>query len=576
MLPTSITSRKTVTPSPETGAAANLPCGFLCLDRVGRVISGSSAVWSLLRPDDPAQRELPPPLFDAVQNLCRTKGLNWLGCSFAVADDKWVEIWLTRFPESDENNIRILISIRSIDHTRRAYRQARIQRRRLALVEEITTALHTTLSLEETLNIILVGVTARQGLGFNRAFVFLCEKDDNWLQGRTAIGPASPAQAGDIWQALAGEGTGGLAEAVCTYRLALDGADAEVNRRVADTRIPYNGPDNPFTEIIDGAAARVIYRDQAGRPEITAVFDRLDAEAIACAPLRSRDRVVGLLLADHRITGDPITPSSLRSLELIAGQAGLAVERTTLSDNLARRVEDLRQARDQLQLSQDIVGRLERYSIVGEIAGEVAHQLRNPLTILGGFARNLRTGKAEDDPDYRGLDIICKQADRMCGIIDSIISVESWEAEDKRPFELALVLRQSIEILKSRFAGNAIKWSCDVRLGDFVLTGRPDALRFTLFKIFSGLLTQLEMGSEVSVIAETIDAGARITVWPQSSDAARGAIISLLQGEWDAHPAQRNLALEYLTAHGGALGLDDTGNGAKLIIDFQETQEEMA
>ena len=72
----------------------------------------------------------------------------------------------------------------------------------LSLINGITTSLLSTMNLDEILYRILVGVTAKEGLGFNRAFLLLVNEEENVLEGKIAIGPSSLEEAMQIWMAL--------------------------------------------------------------------------------------------------------------------------------------------------------------------------------------------------------------------------------------------------------------------------------------------------------------------------------------------------------------------------------------
>ena len=59
----------------------------------------------------------------------------------------------------------------------------------LGILYEISNAMRTTLKLDEILYIILTGVTAHIGLGFNRALLFLVNEKDGLIEGKMGIGP---------------------------------------------------------------------------------------------------------------------------------------------------------------------------------------------------------------------------------------------------------------------------------------------------------------------------------------------------------------------------------------------------
>ena len=72
----------------------------------------------------------------------------------------------------------------------------------LWLLHEISNAMRTTLNLPEVLYVILSAVTSQEGLGFNRAMLFLVNKNRSLLEGVMAIGPSNPEEAYTIWKKI--------------------------------------------------------------------------------------------------------------------------------------------------------------------------------------------------------------------------------------------------------------------------------------------------------------------------------------------------------------------------------------
>jgi len=74
----------------------------------------------------------------------------------------------------------------------------------------------------------------------------------------------------------------------------------------------------------------------------------------------------------------------------------------------------------------------ERVAALGKIANRVAHELRNPLTVVGGFARRVYEKMPEDDPNKRYLRIIMREAEVLEARISEIIKIED-ERKDLLP-----------------------------------------------------------------------------------------------------------------------------------------------
>ena len=107
--------------------------------------------------------------------------------------------------------------------------------------------------------------------------------------------------------------------------------------------------------------------------------------------------------------------------------------------------EALRKARDELfDLSQELEKKVrertaelrdksiqlveaEKLAAVGRMANRVAHELRNPLTVVGGFARRAYDRIPEDDPNRRYLAIIVDEVSGLERKIAQLIRTDNEE-----------------------------------------------------------------------------------------------------------------------------------------------------
>jgi PAS domain S-box-containing protein len=107
------------------------------------------------------------------------------------------------------------------------------------------------------------------------------------------------------------------------------------------------------------------------------------------APLRTPEgRVVGIMSMDDPVDGRIPTKDSLGPLELFLHQAAIIIENAQLIASLREAREQLEQKVDErtreLKKSQEQLLKAQRLAVIGELAGMVGHDLRNPLTSIAG------------------------------------------------------------------------------------------------------------------------------------------------------------------------------------------------
>jgi PAS domain S-box-containing protein len=153
------------------------------------------------------------------------------------------------------------------------------------------------------------------------------------------------------------------------------------------------------------------------------------------APLRTPEgRIVGILSMDDPIDGRRPTRESLIPLELFLHQAAITIENAELMENLEKARKELELYADQLEQKveertkelreiQDKLLRAQRLAVIGELAGMVGHDLRNPLTSISGATYYLkrRLNQTIDGKVMEMLELIEKNIGYSNKIINDLL-----------------------------------------------------------------------------------------------------------------------------------------------------------
>ena len=204
----------------------------------------------------------------------------------------------------------------------------------LAILYEISNAMRTTLKLDEILYIILTGVTAHIGLGFNRAILFLVNEKDGLIEGKMGIGPESEEEANRVWRNIEQEQMD-LEDLINAYKVSNHMLESGFNRQVQQIRLPIHEQKGGLLAIsaLDGMPLHLTH-DTIQNYRHDSIVQMLNTEELAVIPLKAKDKVKGIILADNHITKKPITKDDIRMLTMLANQAGLAIENSQLYENV--------------------------------------------------------------------------------------------------------------------------------------------------------------------------------------------------------------------------------------------------
>jgi PAS domain S-box-containing protein len=95
-------------------------------------------------------------------------------------------------------------------------------------------------------------------------------------------------------------------------------------------------------------------------------------------------------------------------------------------------VSDLRERlkiEQRLQAAQEKLLVTEKQALIAELAGTTAHELNQPLTSVMGYSELLRKKMQPEDANFRAVDIILREAERMAEIVRKIGRITRYETK---------------------------------------------------------------------------------------------------------------------------------------------------
>ncbi|MBF0254066.1 MAG: sensor domain-containing diguanylate cyclase [Candidatus Omnitrophica bacterium] len=204
-------------------------------------------------------------------------------------------------------------------------------RRQLVLLYEIGNLMRSTLNFDETVFLILSVVTSHEGLGFNRAVLFLADPQKTRLTGAMGVGPANPERAAAIWHDIT-QNEIHLQAFLDIFRKSGGQIDEELNQIVRSLWVDLSHPSEPLTKVFISDKPFAALSDETRSRISDRVLDRLGARHFVAVPVRGKDETIGVLVVDNFASHKIIDRADILNLSMVADHGGLAIQNARVFD----------------------------------------------------------------------------------------------------------------------------------------------------------------------------------------------------------------------------------------------------
>ncbi len=342
--------------------------------------------------------------------------------------------------------------------------EKRIQQ--LSTLWELNKALLTTVHFERILHLTLTAITIGDGLGFNRAMLFLINEKNQNLEGTLAVGPNSAEEAGKIWNTLS-QRKGTPSDLIAQLQLAPE-SNSVLNSIVKGIRIPLEQEQCILSRtVLEGRPFNIRWSSFGegwlqthcergcllGSEVGCDVGQHLSHDPRVCSfatvPLWGKGKVMGLILVDNLYNQNPITEEDIHVLSMFSNQAGLAIENALLYRNLEEVHQELKEAQTGLCHH-------EKMAALGELSTTIAHEIKNPLVSIGGFARRLDRAIPEASQEKRYTQTIMQEVSRLEKIFSDLLNYTRDELLVIQEYDLPDIVEKSLSMISEGFNDGGI------------------------------------------------------------------------------------------------------------------------
>jgi len=380
-----------------------------------------------------------------------------------------------------------------------AEKRVRDDNYRLYLLHTVCLALQETFEIEKIHHIVLTALTAGGALGFSRAALFFLDKESAILNHAQGVGPADEQEAISIWDKFS-------SSPIPLVELFENGERKAIEqqlfpRLVQKTEIHLHSlsADSPVAICLREKRPFILKEGLSARLPSGMEYFAKEGNEVVFLPLLARNEVTGLAVVDNAFHLRPIDESLLDFLLLLLIQAGRSLENAHSYLQIRRSYEQVEVLNKKLKDVQDSLVSCERFAAIGRISAYLAHEIRNPLVAIGGFAQQILS---TDDFErmHRNAHIIATEVQRLELVFNNLFRFTSGNPVKKEVTTIGTIFEKLRPILTPQFENrNATLISGEGM--DISVYGDPVQLGEVLFNLIVNALDSIRPGGTVSLRA---------------------------------------------------------------------------
>lgn len=215
--------------------------------------------------------------------------------------------------------------------------------------------------------------------------------------------------------------------------------------------------------------------------------------------------------------------------------------------------------------SEQLILQSEKLKLAGEIAAGVAHEIRNPMTVISGFVQLM-----QQDPNHpykQYTELIHSELERIDLIISEFLVLAKPQAPSIKEFSLRKMIDNITLLFSSEFNLKGIvyteKWKNEP---DYILTGEQHSLKQVFINLFKNAVESIEPAGTIHLSVSLTNRTISIRIADNGSGIPPESLKRIYEPFYTTKENGTGLGLlisqKIIQDHGGVLNISsEAGNG---------------
>jgi two-component system sensor histidine kinase HydH len=292
-----------------------------------------------------------------------------------------------------------------------------------------------------------------------------------------------------------------------------------------------------------------------------------DAKEVLPKPLESLPQELGTdeeLIEKEiecRLEDGRVIPMDI-SVSRLAGDDGVSMGHIILFSDLTE-IQELKRE----------VERSQRLASLGRLAAGIAHEIRNPLSSIKGFATYFGERYRDVPEDRKTAEIMVEEVERLNRVIGQLLEFARPLAVKKKPTSMETTIHHSLKMIERDAQAKRIKVKTDFSLDVSDVHIDPDRMNQVFLNLYLNAIEAMEHGGTLSVALDQREdlKSVRITISDTGSGIMKEDLVHVFDPYFTTKQSGTGLGLaivhNIIEAHKGEVRVEsETGRGTSVTI----------
>jgi two-component system sensor histidine kinase HydH len=210
---------------------------------------------------------------------------------------------------------------------------------------------------------------------------------------------------------------------------------------------------------------------------------------------------------------------------------------------------------------------------IGSLAAGVAHEIRNPLSSIKGFAVYFKERLSGNKEDEETADIMIAETERLNRVISQLIEFARPLELKKEKVQFVELVQHTIKLIAADAQKNKISVDIDAAAEMPTVEVDPDKIKQVLLNIFLNSLAALKNGGKLTIEIEQRVDNLAVIISDNGTGIKKLDLLRIYDPYFTSKTAGTGLGLavvqKIMEAHSGKINVESTaGQGTKVYLHF--------